>query len=470
MGAFIAQSVNPKIFTGDLVSDEFWGAFYLQHRGTDFCGLAMLDKNGRILVKTHAGWFRPAFQGDLEGFCGPLGIGHISARDPEPTLMQSTFPPFALCFVGSINNREQIKQTLLEEGQVFTQICHDASLLTRLIAKVVWDKTQTEEENFARGINCLSQAVEGAFAIAILTESQIFIVRGLDGHQMIVTGKKDGAVVAASESCGFYNLGFKIDRELEPGEIVSLQNGQCRSIGKIHSEIIIPSHPCSFKWAYTANAASIIFNRGVKKARLELGARLARRDITNGFYPDVIMPIKDSGGYAAIGYLNEFIRQAKAGRIDAKYLPIYDEGLLRFIYAGRSYTPSDEQIREIEARIKQIPIPDPDYDNLSVVIVDDSIVTGNQFRRDLVPKVRACRFSKVHARISFPPLVSICPWGRANKRKKSLAAIKEDGSVRTEKEMAEFLGLESCRYNTLQDVEEVIGLSCNLCLDCARLS
>jgi len=471
MGAFIAQSVNPKVFTGDFVDEMFWGTFYLQHRGTDFCGLAMLDKDGKILLKTHAGWFRPAFQDDLTGFCGPSGIGHISARDPEPVLMQSTFPDFALCFVGSINNRDQIKQTLLEQGQVFTPGCEDAILLARLIAASIWDKRQSEEENFIRGVNHLSQAVEGAFAIAILTEKQIFVIRGLDGHQMVVLGKKNGAVVAASESCGFYNLGLTIDKELESGEIVVLKDGNAESIGKINSEKNIMPYPCSFKWVYTANAASVILNRNVKEVRHELGARLARRDIAGGFFPDVIMPIKDSGGYAAIGYLNEFIRQAKEGKIDIAHLPIYDESLLRFIYAGRSYTPSDEIVREMEAKIKQIPIPDANYQGLSVVIVDDSIVTGNQFKRDLVPKVRACGFKEVHARISFPMLVSICPWGRANKRKKKLAAVKDDDQIRTEVEMAQYLGLDSCHYNTLRDVAEAIGIpEDKLCLDCTRLS
>ncbi|MFA6550993.1 MAG: hypothetical protein WCV41_00465 [Patescibacteria group bacterium] len=470
MGAFVAESVNLNLFSGDFVNEMFWDTFYLQHCGTDHSGMAMLDKNGKILAKTHPGWFRPAFQNDLAGFVGPLGIGHISAKNPEPILLQSTFPDFALCLVGSINNREQIRQMLLEKGQVFTPDCHDASLLAHLIATVIWNQQQTEKENFARGINYLSRTVKGSFAVAILTENQIFVARGLDGHQMVVLGKKEGAVVAASESCGFYNLGFMIDRELEPGEIVSLQDGLVWPVSRIYSEIIIPQ-PCSFKWVYTANPASIFLDINVKAVRQELGARLARRDIAAGFYPDGVVPIKDSGGYAAIGYMNEFIRQVKEGKVDAERLPYYDEALLRFIYAGRSFTPSDEQIRTTEARIKQIPIPDPAYAGLKVVIVDDSIVTGNQFKRDLVPKVRACGFSEVHARISFPMLTSTCPWGSANKKKNKLAAVKGDGEeIRTEEEMAKYLGLESCQYNTVRDVVEAIGIpEHELCLDCARL-
>jgi len=467
MGAIIAIS---SIIGGDIfVRDLFWETFYHQHRGPEYSGLAMLEEKGIILTKTHKGWFRPAFQNDLGGFFGPLGIGHISSGSPEPIFMHSTFPDFALCFVGNIINQDELWRCFLEKGGTINNNMTDANLISRLIALSIYNTQEGEEDNFMRGINHMAQQVQGAFAIAILTESRVYVARGLDGHQTVVLGEKEGTVIAASESCGFYNRGFTIYREVEAGEIVILENGKSRQFGFIDNPKQIISAPCIFKWVYSANAASVILGQSVKKVRQHLGAMLARRDILARFCPDVIVPIKDSGGYAAIGYLNEFIRQFRESKTDK--IPIFDEAIMRWIYAGRSYTPADERTRWEEAGIKQIPIPDPEYKDLIVVIVDDSIVTGNQFEKDLIPKVCACGFGEVHARISFPMLVSTCSWGKANKKKKKLAAITEDGNIRTETEMAVLLGLQSCYFNTVQDVFDAVGdVGCSPCVDCALSS
>jgi amidophosphoribosyltransferase len=226
-------------------------------------------------------------------------------------------------------------------------------------------------------------------------------------------------------------------------------------------EIISPEKVqiCSFVWVYTAFPNGVFEGIPSSLVRKRLGSSLARRDIENGFIPDIVAPVPDSGRFHAIGYLQEFCRQMNEGKISR--IPFYDEVLLKFAYAGRSFIPQTEEARALEAHIKLL-TGGEDYTGKIVVICDDSIVRGTQTQTNLVPKLRLMGIEDTHFRISNPELLSHCPWGKTTKKGETLAhrmPKKED--------RINFLGIKSLEYNTVEDLVRAIGLPREqLCVDC----
>ncbi|MDD4761706.1 MAG: hypothetical protein PHZ25_01650 [Candidatus Pacebacteria bacterium] len=470
MGALMALSVGES-YAEDFVKDLYWSTFYLQHRGPEFAGLATRDRKGSLKVEVCKGSFRYNFEGKLKDFYGPIGIGHISALNPEPvhigTTFSSTFPEAMIGYVGSIENEKELRKKLKEEGIIFKEKDCTADLLGMLIASSGWEKEKTTEENFLKGLQRVNQETKGSFAIAILTHEQIFIACSPDGRQTIVLGEKKGAIIAASESTGFYNQGFKIKRDLEAGEVIMLRDGEEKRIGILPLAKRKFAGPCVFKLVYTAGPSAIIYGKLAADVRFNLGICLAKRDVDAGFIPDRVAPVSGSGLYGSFGYLNYFLLMANQGKINK--IPFFDQPVVKYSHSQRSFTPADPEKRKEEAHKKQIPIQSSRYHGLIVVAVDDSIVTGLQSSSDLVPKFFACGFKEVHFRITYPQIVSICCYGKANKDKKKLAALSGE-RVRTEEEMAEILGVNSCHFNKINDLAWAVGLPIGqFCCDCAKL-
>jgi amidophosphoribosyltransferase len=194
--------------------------------------------------------------------------------------------------------------------------------------------------------------------------------------------------------------------------------------------------------------------------RKRLGAALARRDIEKGFVPDVAIPVPDSGRFHAIGYHQEFCRQMMAGRIQR--VPLYDELLLKYPYAGRSFIPQEQALRDREARVKLLASGE-DCTGKVVAVCDDSIVRGTQAQTDLVPKLRQTGVAEIHFRISNPELRSHCRWGKTTQKGEVLA-----GRIPAVADRVKYLGVEGLEYNTVEDLAEAIGRPLeSLCVDCS---
>ncbi|NQT49657.1 hypothetical protein HQ571_03105 [Candidatus Kuenenbacteria bacterium] len=474
MSGIVAMSIDPKRYCQDspdeerdqsFVQDLFWTTFYQQHFGQQYAGLVTVDNGGEFLLRTHRGLLRETFANDLAGFSGPLGLGHISSSVREPYFAKSScFPPFAICFAGRIGNREELLSYFIGQNRVFERD-DDAFLLAQLIVDATWDHEKDHDWNFMNGIGHMAEKMRGSYAIAILTANGIYVARGHDAHESVVIGEKDGSIVAVSDSCGIYNQGFVYQRDLDPGEVVVLESGSCRLLGKIALDRAEESQPCSFKWIYTSNPGAVMEGLSAAEARRRLGARLARLDIEQGFFPDVIIPVPDSGRFHAIGAHQEYVRNAREN--PGARIPFYDEILCKYPYAGRSFTEVDRERRKLEALKKLLPILEGNYENAVVAFYDDSIVRGTQTSGDLLPKLKAIGLREVHARISSPKLVNVCPWGKANRVKNDLVALGPDGKIRTDEEIAELLGVDSCRFNLPSDVAKEFMFSARrLCLDC----
>lgn len=452
MAGLFGLSINPREYKGDFLQDLFWETFYLQHLGEEYAGLSTCD-NGEIKIRTHRGLFRPTFSNDLIGLEGTEGIGYCgSAR--EPYFLDSKIGKISLCYSGNIINLSQLVERFKNFGHTFER-GDDIEIIAKLLV---------QGNDVIDGIRNISKEVKGAYSLLLLTEEGIYATRCPIGHWPLIIGEKNGAIAIASESGGFGNFSFRPLRDIEPGEIVLLKKGRLETKDKIPSDKI---QLCSFLWVYTAFANGIFEGIPASLVRKRLGAALARRDIENGFIPDIVAPVPDSGRFHAIGYHQEFCRQMMEEKI--RKVPLYDEVLLKFPYAGRSFTPQTKEARDSEARIKLL-VSGENYTGKTVVINDDSIVRGTQTSENLVPKVESLGFEGIYFRISNPELHSRCPYGKTTKTGELFAT-----EIPLREERIKFLGakannknvVKGLEYNTIDDLVQAIGLPLErLCIEC----
>jgi len=446
MAGFFGLSINPK-YAGNFLRDLFLGTFYQQHLGEEYCGLSTCNQ-GRFRIRTSRGLFRPAFFQNLEGLEGTEGIGYCGP-DEEPFLVDSRLGQFSACFSGNIINCSELVSKFKSSGHLFSRSegQDDIEVITKLVV---------QGKGFIDGICGMAQEIKGAYSLLLLTTEGVYAVRSPDGHWPLVIAEKEGTTAAAFDSGGFRNMGFKSIHELEPGEIVLMKDGCWRTVAKMTTAAI---QFCSFCWVYTLFPSAVFQQIPSSVIRKRLGAALARRDIENGFIPDIVAPVPDSGRFHAIGYIQEFWQQMNAGKITKA--PLYDELLLKYPYAGRSFTQQSAEGREKEARMKLLGSAE-DYYGKSVVINEDSIVRGTQIGADAVPKLRSLGIAEVHLRVSNPELRSYCPWGKTTKKGEMLAPQKP-----LPRERADFLGVDSLEYNSIKDLVAAIGFpKTMLCLDC----
>lgn len=430
--------------------DFFWGTFYQQHFDEQWSGLGVLN-NGNIKRDTRPGLLRANFGKYQKEFSGTEGIGYCG-NDKEPLKMETKIGTFCLCFSGNIRNFLKLKEELKDLGVTFRGREEEYSQI-----EVIGDLIARSRKDIPSGIKIVMRKIEGSCTLLVLAEEGIFAVRSPDGRWPLTIGEKEGEVAIASSSAGFNNLGFKVKRDLKSGEIVFLKNGWLRSKGMIAAK---EPRTCSFLWVYSDFPSGSYNGISASLVRKRLGAILAQRDIERGFIPDIVAPIPDSGRFHATGYHQEFCNQVNQGKIDK--VPIYNEYLLKYPYAGRSYTPKEKKRREQEANIKILPVNE-DCNGSVIVLVDDSIVRGTQTKTNLVPKIKKLGIKEIHLRIANPELLSHCPWGKTTKKGECLAL-----HMPSIKERIRFLGIKSLEYNTIPDLVKAIGLPKEkLCVDCS---
>ena len=411
--------------------DIFLGTFYLQHRGQKYCGISTFNGN-ELKIRTHRGLVRDGFFSDLTGMDGFMGIGHTSLKDRQPMKLDSKMGEFTICFSGNIINAEKLISDLKQQGHSF-YTDSDIEIIAKLIA---------QGNDFVDGIEKMAGKVHGAYALVLLAKGKIYAARDKHGFRPLIIGSRDGCTAVSSESCSFANLGIDIIRDVQPGEIIEIKDGRFETKKIIHSDRI---QYCSFEWIYTANASSVIDGTPVDCARKNIGAALARR------YPvsaDIVAAVPNSGIGHAIGCSQE------------SGIP-FDNVFVKYDYASRSYTQPTQEQRDREAKIKLIPVSCKIKDR-RVIICDDSIVRGTQFKNDLVVKLKKNGVKEIHARIACPPLKAPCLYGVATRSKKELIA-----SEKTVEEIREYIGLDSLAYATIEDISKAIGKpEDELCLSC----
>lgn len=438
------------------ISDLYYGTDYHSHLGTEFGGISFIDDDGKPVKKIHDisnSQFKSKFYEGNEEIKSNSGIGVISDRDPQPLSFESKFGAFSICYAGLITNKDELVGELIRKGISFSEIAHGDINTTELIANLI-----NQGDSIIGGIEKMHEKISGSVSLLVLTSEGIYAARDKNGVTPLVVGEKEGEVAIASETCSFPNLGFKIKKFIEPGEIVfiSKKGIEIKKKGDSIKKI------CSFLWVYTGFPASTYEGINVEKVREECGKFLAKRD---DIEVDIIAGVPDSGTAHAIGYSMESGKPFR--RVLFKYTPGY----------GRSYTPPSQQVRDRVALMKLIANEDIIKNN-RIILCDDSIVRGTQLKNFTISKLKNAGAKEIHVRPACPPLMFPCIYNLSTRSTNELAARRairaiegkdiEDVSEyldhNSEKYrkmiswIAKDLGVDSLRYQLLNDMVEAIGL------------
>lgn len=461
MGGFFG-TVSKKSCKTDL----FYGTDYNSHLGTKRAGMATFDpQNGftRSIHNLERTYFRTKFESELDKFSGNAGIGVISDTDPQPIIFNSHLGKFAIVTVAKIANIDELEKSLLDENHHFAEMSLGKTNQTELVALLI-----TQGKNFTDGIENVFNRIKGSCSMLILTENGIIAARDKLGRTPIVIGKKDGAYAAASESTCFPNLGYQIDRYLGPGEIIQITAGGITQLRKPGEEMQI----CSFLWVYYGFPTSCYEGINVEAVRFACGAKMGQEDDSE---VDCTCGIPDSGVGMALGYAEG--KGIPYHRAIAKYTPTWP----------RSFTPSDQSMRSLVAKMKLIPNRAM-LEGKRLLFCDDSIVRGTQLR-DNVKVLYEYGAKEVHIRIACPPLIYTCPFvgftasksamelitrriinrleGNPDKNLEKYATTDSPEYKRMVEEIRKEFGLDSLKFNKIETLIEAIGLpKCKVCTHC----
>jgi amidophosphoribosyltransferase len=463
--AGIFGSVSKK---GNCAQALYYGIDYHCHLGTDYAGMAVLGEKGieRKIHDIRGENFRPKFQHDYENMNGKYGIGVIG-YDIQPVVFSSRHGVFSIVINGNISNLSEIVTELQNQGANFAEIQPDSSISpAEVIAELI-----SKAENLESGIASVFSYIRGSVSLLVLTRDGIYAARDRQGHSALVIGESEEGFAVTTETTAFPNLGFAVIAELQPGEIVKINE---KGIEKRKEGDRSAGRTCAFLWIYTSFPATSIEGINVEGARYRSGAVLAKRDKAAGFTADIVAGVPDSGVGHAIGYANE--SGIPYARPIVKYTPSWP----------RSYMPSEQSTRDLIANMRLIAIPELIRDK-RIVICDDSIVRGTQLRKMIKEKLMAHGAKEVHLRIACPPLMFPCIYNQSTRTTKELAArkairilegedIQDAGQYADPKStahekmvqtVAKELGANSLMYQRIDDMAAAIGLPVErLCTYC----
>src|ERR1700751_5437158 len=397
------------------------GLHALQHRGQEAAGIVAYDGEQ---FNAHRG---PGHVSDnfsskevIGRLPGSAAIGHVryattgevALRNIQPLFADFEFGGLAICHNGNLTNSYQLRRQLVRRGSLF-QSTSDTEVIVHLIA------TSLKDTVVDRLTDALRQ-VQGAYSLVAISQDEVSGVRDPLGLRPLILGRLGESWILASESCALDIIGADFDRDVEPGEIVIIGAGGIRSLMPFeHRE----SRFCVFEHIYFARPDSVVEGTSVYEARKRIGMELARESHIDA---DIVVPVPDSGGPAAIGYAQE------------SGLP-FELGITRNPYVGRTFIEPTDQIRHLGVRLKH----NASRANLNgkrVILVDDSIVRGTTSIK-IVDMVRRAGATAVHMRISSPPTRHPCYYGIATPEREQLLAARLDIYG-----MAEFIGVDSLAF------------------------
>lgn len=437
-------------------TDLFYGTDYNSHLGTRRGGMVTLYEGvfRRSIHNLENSYFRTRFEGELEKFKGNSGIGVISDTDPQPIFVNSHLGKFAIVTVAKVNNLDELERELLDKGAHFTELNSGQTNQTELIALLI-----SQGKTFVEGIEIAQEKIKGSCSMLILTEYGIIAARDKLGRTPILIGRKEGAYAASSEPCSFPNLDYELEYNVGPGEIVLLTPDSMTQLREPNEKMQV----CSFLWVYYGYPVSDYEGVNVDQVRYASGLRMARKDDVEA---DYVAAIPDSGIGMGLGYAEG--KGIPYRRAIIKYTPTWP----------RSFTPSNQSVRDLVARMKLIPNRHLLKDK-RVIFCDDSIVRGTQLR-DNVSILYGYGAKEVHMRLGCPPILHACPFVGFSASKSHLELIarriiKElegddakdlDKYATTGSEQYDMmidcirkkLNITTLKFNTVEDLISSIGL------------
>ncbi len=447
----------------DCMDDLFYGTDYHSHLGTEFGGLAIWgDELYRGIHRIAHGQFKNLFYEFSNTHRGARGVGVISDFDPQPIVVEGRFGTTALVTAGLIANVEELSERLLREGVTFSEVLNGRLNQTEMVAKMI-----AQRGDVVSGIEAVFDSVQGSVSLLLMTEEGIYAACDPHARFPLAIGERDGTTAVASETCAFPNLGMKVRKYLQPGEVIFFDSDGVKDlVGGGGTKKI-----CSFLWIYTGYPASAYEGISVEAVREHCGQALARKDDVEA---DLAAGVPDSGTGHAVGYA------MASGLPFRRPLVKYSAGY------GRSYTPPSQEVRDRIAKMKLIPIEDICRGN-RLIVCEDSIVRGTQLRNLTIQKLWAAGADQVHIRVACPPLMFPCRYNLSTRSVQELAARRAIGALeggrcedvgpyldegspehrRMVDWIREDLGCTSLVYLSLPEMIEAVGLAeADLCTYC----
>ena len=413
------------------------GLHALQHRGQEAGGIVSHHPDHGFNSARRFGYVRDNFtkQSLMETLPGSLAIGHVrystagskgqtAIRDVQPFFGEFSMGGAAIAHNGNITNADALRRELIERGSIF-QSSSDSECIIHLMARSL-------QRRIPERIQDALRRVEGAFSIVAMTRTKLIGVRDPLGVRPLVLGKiGDDGYVLSSETCALDIIGAELVREIEPGEMVVIEDG------KVHSHrpfAQASSRFCIFEHVYFSRPDSILGGRSVYETRRQIGVELALEAPVEA---DLVCPVPDSGTPAAIGFAHQ------------SGIP-FGMGIIRNQYMGRTFIEPTEQIRNMGVRLK-LNVNRALIEGKRVILVDDSVVRGTTSRK-IKEMILDAGAKEVHFRIASPPTAWPCFYGVDTPQREKLLA-----ATMSEDEMRDHLSVDSLKFITLDGLYRAVG-------------
>ena len=422
--------------TGTVAETTYLALFALQHRGQEACGIAVND-DGVFSHYKHSGLVPDVFDHEKLTALGKgnMAIGHVrysttggkDMGNVQPLVIRHIKGNLALCHNGNLINADVIRKKFELSGGIF----HGTSDTEALAYSIVFNRLSSK--NTEEAIEKTMYTVKGAYSCIVMTATKMIVFRDPNGFRPLCIGKtRDGAYVAASESCAFDAIGAVFVRDVLPGEIVVFSKDGVKSI-TTHIAKKEKSSMCVFEYIYFARPDSVIDGASVQKARMRAGAFLAKEHPVDA---DIVIGVPDSGIDAALGYSQE------------SGIP-YGIGFIKNRYIGRSFIQPSQSQREDAVKIK-LNVVKENILGKRVIMIDDSIVRGTTCVR-IVKLLREAGAKEVHMRVSAPPFKHPCYFGTDIDSRDKLIACR----YRTVREIAKVIGVDSLGYLSIKATHKI---------------
>ena len=422
--------------TADLAGLVYYGLFSLQHRGQESAGMVIND-DGVFSAYRDVGLVNDVFTPErLQSLgSGNIAVGHVryattgsdNKRNVQPLIINHHKGRMALAHNGNLTNSMELRRQLEERGSIF-HTTTDSEVIAYIIVQ-----ERLRCGSIEAAVSAAMNRLEGAYSLVISSPSKLIAARDPHGFRPLCMGRrKDGMVVFASESCALDAVGAEFERDILPGEIVTVSSQGIHS-DRSHCGQAVRSL-CVFEYIYFARPDSVIDGCSVCQARKRAGAFLAQAHPVEA---DVVIGVPDSGLDAALGYA------------EASGIP-YAMGFTKNKYIGRTFISPTQEMRENGVNIKLNPIRSV-VEGKRVVMIDDSIVRGTTCRRT-IDLLRQAGAKEIHMRVSAPPFISECYYGTDIDDSEKLIA-----NHHTVEEIAGIIGVDSLGYLSVADVVRLAG-------------
>lgn len=435
-GVYGIYSKAPK---EELIGQVCVGLSALQHRGEESCGVA-INEDGILHFHKDVGLVSEVFTREVQSSMpeGKMAIGHVrysttgvsKKENAQPMVVRHKKGNLAVVHNGNLTNALEIKRELEEQGAIFTTTS-DTEIICHVIVRERL-KTGSIEE----AVKNTMKIIKGAYSLLILSPQKMIAVRDPQGFRPLCMGHCGEDIVFASESCALDVTGATFDRDIEPGEVVTITNNE------IVSDKFMPNEKkglCIFEYIYFARPDSTIDGINVHIIREKVGRCLAKQAPVDA---DIVAGVPDSGNDAALGYSKE------------SKIP-YDIVFVKNKYIGRTFIQNSQNKRKKLISLKLNPLHHT-VKGKKIVLVDDSIVRGNTLTK-IVKTLKDAGAKEVHIRVASPPFVDVCYFGTDVDKKENLIA-----NNKTVEEIRQMIGADSLEYMNLDSLKEIAKENCKV--------